>query len=177
MKKALLVIDVQNDYFPNGKFELYKANKCLINIQKLVESFRSNHEKVIFVQHISSKDGVFFVPGTTGVELHKDLNVKEKDIIVRKNYPNSFLKTNLKELLDNENIEELYVCGMMTHMCVDTTVRAAFDLGYKVKLFSDACTTRDLKFKKKILKAQDVNDIYMASLNGMFASVISTENL
>lgn len=66
---------------------------------------------------------------------------------------------------------------MMTHMCVDTTVRAAFDLGYKVKLFSDACTTRDLKFKEKILKAQDVNDIYMASLNGMFASVISTENL
>lgn len=177
MKKALLVIDVQNDYFPGGKFELYKANESLENILRLVDIFHLKNEKVIFVQHISSKDGVFFVPQTTGVELHKDLMIKEGDSIVTKNYPNSFFKTTLKEVLDKEGIEEIYVCGMMTHMCVDTTVRAAFDWGYTVKLFSDACTTRDLQIKGKILKAQDVNDIYMASLNGMFASVLNTDEI
>lgn len=177
MNKALIIIDIQNDYFKNGKFELVNADAALENARLLSDYFHENSWPVFLVQHISSKDGKFFIPETDGVNIHSKLCGCATDIVVKKNYPNSFLKTNLKEELDRRNIDELYVCGMMTHMCVDTTVRAAFDYGYRVKLFSDACATRDLSFQGKIMKAQTVQDVYMASLNNMFASVVTTDGL
>ena len=66
------------------------------------------------------------------------------------------------------------MCGMMTHMCVDTTVRAAKDLGYLVTLISDACATKDLEWNGLKLSASFINDVYMASLNGRFATVMSS---
>lgn len=177
MNKALIIIDIQNDYFKNGKFELVNADDALEKARLLSDYFHENSWPVFLVQHISSKDGKFFIPETDGVNIHSKLCGCATDIVIKKNYPNSFLKTNLKEELDRRNIDELYVCGMMTHMCVDTTVRAASDYGYKVTLFSDACATRDLSIGEKVIDASYVQDTYMASLSGMFAKVVTTDNI
>lgn len=177
MKKALIVIDVQNDYFKGGRFELVNAEGALNNIKKLVSYFHDNGLSVFLIQHISSKDGKFFVPGTEGIKIHESLCGNSKDLVITKKYPNSFFKTDLKSELDKRNFDELFICGMMTHMCVDTTVRAAFDYGYKVTLFSDACATRDLSIGEKVIDASYVQDTYMASLSGMFAKVVTTDNI
>lgn len=139
--------------------------------------FHDNGLSVFLIQHISSKDGKFFVPGTEGIKIHESLCGNSKDLVITKKYPNSFFKTDLKSELDKRNIDELFICGMMTHMCVDTTVRAAFDYGYKVTLFSDACATRDLSICEKVIDASYVQDTYMASLSGMFAKVVTTDNI
>lgn len=74
MKKALLIIDVQNDYFPNGKCELYEANTALSVIKVLLRHFRKYGLPVYFIQHISSQGAAFFEPDTEGVKIHKEIN-------------------------------------------------------------------------------------------------------
>ncbi|WP_294966864.1 cysteine hydrolase family protein [Sulfurimonas sp.] len=154
MKKALIVIDMQNDYFKNGNMELVGVNAALKRTNDLVKFAREQEYKIYFVQHVSVKEGSsFFVPNTKGVKLHKKLDIQNATII-EKNYPNSFRETNLKKELDKENTDELIICGAMTHMCIDTTVRAAFDLGYKITLAHDACATRDLMLRDEVIKRQ-----------------------
>lgn len=176
MRKGLLIIDVQNDYFPNGRCELFKTEKTLENIKKLLEYFRKNKFPIYYIKHISeNEDATFFLPGTDGIEIHKEIKPLNNEKVVIKNYPNSFYNTDLKEILQKDLIDELIVCGMMTHMCIDTTVRAARDLGYKNILVSDACTTKDLEWNSIKIPAETVQNVYMASLNGEFAHVIKTE--
>ena len=171
MKKALIIIDMQNDYFENGSMELVSINEALIQTNKLIKYAREKEYKIYFVQHFATKEGAtFFVPNTIGVELHKDLEI-QNDMIIKKNYPNSFRDTNLQKELENENISELIICGAMTHMCIDTTVRAGFDLGYKIELASDACATKNLSFKDEIVKAKDVQKSYMCALGSVFCEV------
>ena len=94
-----------------------------------------------------------------------------------KHTPNSFFKTNLLELLKSKGIDQLVVCGMMTHMCIDTTVRAAKDYGIPVTLLYDACATKDLTIMGNSIPAKVVHDAYMAGLNGMFAEVKLTAQI
>lgn len=177
MKKALIVIDLQNDYFCGGNMELQEINKALIQTNKLIEYARKEKYKIYFVQHFATKDdATFFVKNTKGVELNKDLDIQD-DVIIEKNYPNSFRNTILKNELDKENISELIICGAMTHMCIDSSVRAAFDLGYKILVASDACTTKKLQFQDKIIKAQDVHFAFMSALESVFCEVKETEQI
>jgi len=177
MTKALIVIDLQNDYFCGGKMELQNIDEALLQTNKLVKYAREENYKIYFVQHFATKDdATFFVPDTHGVELNKNLDIQD-DMIIEKNYPNSFRDTKLKEELDKENINELIICGAMTHMCIDTTVRAGFDLGYKITVANDACATRDLLFKEKIIKAQEVHYSFMSALASVFCEVKETEQI
>ena len=177
MKKALIVIDLQNDYFCGGNMELQNIDEALQKTNELVDFARKQNYKIYFVQHFSTREGAtFFVPNTKGVELNDKLDIKN-EIIMGKNYPNSFRDTILKNELENENIDNLIICGAMTHMCIDTTVRAGFDLGYKITLADDACATRDLQFKDKIIKAEDVHNGFMSALGSVFCEVKSTEEI
>jgi nicotinamidase-related amidase len=101
----------------------------------------------------------------------------DNEYLVVKHTPNSFFETNLADILKQEGITDLVICGMMSHMCVDTTTRACKDFGIKVTLLSDACTTKDLIYNGKVIPAETVHDVFMASLNNMFASVIETSVL
>jgi nicotinamidase-related amidase len=176
MSKALLIIDVQNDYFEGGKCELFEPLKALVNIEKILGIFRKENLPIIHIQHINiTPKATFFVPNTFGVEIHKNLTPKEGEFHITKNYPNSFLKTGLLDVLKKNDITELVVCGMMSHMCVDTTVRACIDYGLSVTLLQDACTTKNLIFDNKTILATTVHETFMASLNGMFANVIKTD--
>jgi len=177
MKKALIIIDLQNDYFKDGANELQEIDEVLIQTNKLIKFAREKSYKIYFIQHFSQKEGAsFFLPHTQGVKLHKDLEING-DMVIKKNYPNSFRDTILKKELDKENINELIICGAMTHMCIDTTVRAGFDMGYKIELVSDACATKDLVFQDTVIKAQDVQASFMSALNGIFCEVKEVKNL
>lgn len=177
MKKALIIIDMQNDYFKNGTMELNGIDEVLSQTNKLIKYAREQEYKIYFVQHFALKENAtFFVPNTQGVKLHKDLDI-QNEMIIEKNYPNSFSNTSLKKELDNEHINNLIICGAMTHMCIDTTVRAAFDLGYKCELINDACATKDLIFKGEIVKADEVQKSYMSALGSVFCEIKDMEIL
>lgn len=177
MKKALILIDLQNDYFLNGSMELKGIDKVLEKTNKLIKFAREQKYKIYFVQHIASKKGAtFFVENTYGAKLNSKLDIQE-DVIIIKNYPNSFRDTKLNKLLDKDNIKNLIICGAMTHMCIDSTVRAGFDLGYTIELVSDACATKDLKFKEKYIKDIDVHFSFMSALSGIFCEVKKTSEI
>ena len=173
MNIALLIIDVQNDYFPNGKMELNNSLKASENIKRMLENFRSRSMPVIHVQHLSVRPGsTFFVPGTLGAEIHDNAKPLKDEKIFIKNYPNGFRETGLHEHLKVNNISRLIIAGMMTHMCVDTTVRAAYDLGYECVVVDDCCATKSLKINDINIAADDVQNAFLAALNGLFSNVM-----
>ena len=172
MKNALIVVDMQNDYYIGGKNELTGIKEALGNIVKLVNKAHKAEDEVIFIQHIAPKDAPFFAKGSDGTSLHKDLPIQSQDSIIVKHYPNSFRETNLHQLLQSKNITNLTICGAMTHMCIDTTVRAAFDLGYKITLVSNACATKDLSYKSEIIEAKYTQASFLAALDGTFCEVV-----
>ena len=173
MTKALLVIDIQNDYFPGGKMQLVGAVEAAKNAAKVQRQFREAGLPVIHVQHIAlSPSATFFLPDTHGAEINESVVPVGVETLVVKHFPNAFRETNLREVLEQKSITELTVVGMMTHMCIDTTVRAASDFGFKVTLVADACATKDLEFDGKTVTAADVQAAYLAALDGSFASVV-----
>ncbi|MDX5595552.1 cysteine hydrolase family protein [Pseudovibrio sp. SPO723] len=174
--KALLIIDVQNDYFPGGAWELVGMEAAAANTAKLIEKTRSAGETVVHVQHVFTGGGApFFNEGTEGVEIHESCKPLDGEALVQKPKANSFLDTNLKEVLDAAGVEELVVVGAMTQNCIDSTVRAAADLGYKVTVVHDACATRDLELNGEVIPAKAVQASFMAALGFSFASVIDTK--
>ena len=176
MKQALIVVDVQNDYFNGGSMELVGMDTAATNCAKLLARFRDNKLPIFHMRHLATREGAtFFVPGTPGSEIHHSVAGLEHETVVVKHFPSSFRETGLNDLLQQAGIEQLVVCGAMTHMCIDTTVRAAFDLGYQCKLIADACATRDLEFNGQLVKAADVQAAFMAALSVPFAQVSSAD--
>jgi len=175
MKQALLVIDVQNDYFKNGKMELVGPDQALEKIKQLEQYFSEKNLPIIYVQHINPPQANFFQENTDGVLLHPELNAHNDALIVIKHYPNSFLETNLDELLKAHQIEQLVITGMMTHICIDSGTRAAKERGYQPILIGDATATRDLSYDGKTVKAEDVQTAFLAALT-MFANVQNTSD-
>jgi nicotinamidase-related amidase len=175
MKQALLIIDVQNDYFKNGKMELVGPDQALEKIKQLEQYFSEKNLPIIYVQHINPPQASFFQENTDGVLLHPELDAHSDALIVIKHYPNSFLETNLDELLKAHQIEQLVITGMMTHICIDSGTRAAKELGYQPILIGDATATRDLSYDGKTVKAEDVQTAFLAALT-MFAPVQSTSD-
>lgn len=178
MSTALVLIDLQNDYFPGGAMELVDAESAVSNAALLLSAFRQRSWPVFHVQHIATRPGsTFFLPGTTGAEIHASVHPSAGERIVTKHFPNSFRETALLEALREIDASTLVVAGMMTHMCVDTTVRAASDLGFQCVLAHDACATKNLQFAGQSVDAKSVQLAYLASLSGSFAIVRTTEEL
>lgn len=172
MKVGLILVDIQNDYFKGGKYELVNPEQAAAQAYKMLTFFRQQKMSIYHIRHISLKPGaVFFIPDTTGADFYNACSPLEGEEIIIKHKPDSFLDTNLKEKLEEKGIETLVVCGMMTHMCIDTTVRAASNYGYSVELIADACATRDLEWRGTTVIAEQVQNAYMAALNGTFAKV------
>ncbi|MBV6474814.1 MAG: cysteine hydrolase [Rhodocyclaceae bacterium] len=178
MTTALILIDLQNDYFPGGTMELVGAEAAVAQAARLLQSFRQSGLPVFHVQHIATRPGAtFFLPGTPGAEIHAAVRPNGSEPVVVKHFPNSFRETALLESLRAAGATKLVFAGMMTHMCVDSTVRAAADLGFPCALAADACATRDLQFGDQRIEAAGVQLAYLAGLNGLFARVQSTDEL
>jgi len=178
MSTALIIVDIQNDYFPNGKMELSNPVKAAANAAKVLEWFRQNNKDNIFhVQHIASEAGLgFFLPNTEGVKINEAVFPLEHESIIIKHAPNSFFKTELESKLREKGATKLVIVGMMTHMCIDATVRAAVELGFETTLIEDACATRDLVYQDKVVPADQVHYAFVSALNGIYANVVSTED-
>ena len=178
MGSALLIIDIQNEYFPGGKYELAAPAAAADKASKLLKEFRQRKLPVFHVQHIEkSEDAPIFAPGSTGIQINAAVAPLPGEKVIVKHAPNSFLGTDLKQALDSAKVDHLTVCGMMTHMCVDSTVRAAKELGYDVTLAEDACTTRDLSYNGSTVPTSEVQHAFIAALDGTFAGVTTTEEL
>ena len=172
MKKALVLIDIQNDYFENGSMTLVGAEEASLNARKILDEFRSEGLPVIYIQHLAtSPKATFFLPQTVGAEIHENIKPTASEKVIIKHYPNGFRETELLEYLKSRNITDLVICGMMTHMCVDATVRAAKDYGFNCVVISDACATKDLDINGDKVKAAEVQKSFLAAFNGFYATV------
>lgn len=163
-KSALLVIDIQDFYFPGGDMPLYQPEKAAGNAAMIINKFRSDENDVIYVKHNYEPGGA----------IHKLVIPMDGERIFNKSDVNSFLDTGLNEYLKEHHIDRLVICGMQTHMCVEAAVRAAADLGYECILIHDACTSRDLKFNEHIISAVDVHLSTLSTLSS-YAKIMSAE--
>ncbi|HWQ63940.1 MAG TPA: cysteine hydrolase family protein [Methanospirillum sp.] len=178
MKSALILIDIQNDYFPGGKMELVGAENAGKKAGSMLDAARKNGYLIIHIQHLATRpDAPFFLPETKGAMINDLVKPLPGEDVVQKNFPNSFRETNLQEILTKAGVENLVIGGMMTHMCVDATVRAAADLGYQCMLASDACATRDLIWDGQTVPAEYVHMSFLAALSGLYVQVFSTEDV
>jgi len=176
MNKALIIIDIQNNYFENGSMPLVGSIEASVNARKILDQFRMDSLPIIHVQHIAIRSaGAKLQTPNNGAEIHENVKPALNEKVIVKHYPNSFRETELLEYLKDKNITDLVICGMMTHMCVDATVRAAKDLGFNCTVIGDACATRDLKINNEVVKAAEVHKSFLAAFSGFYATVKTTQ--
>ncbi len=178
MNSALIVIDIQKDYFPGGKMELAGPVEASRQAGRLLAFFREKRLPVVHVRHLSArKDATFLAPGTQGVEFHENVAPLAGETIIDKHFPNAFRDTRFGEYLQSKQIEQLVICGMMSHMCIDATTRAAFDKGYSCLIAHDACATGSLAFGGVDVPAKHVHTAFMAALASVYAGVHAAEEI
>jgi nicotinamidase-related amidase len=174
MADALVVIDIQNEYFPGGALPLPDAEGAAGRARDAIEAARATGMQVIHIRHEEPLSDQFFVPGSRGAETNETVAPAEGEAVIVKNYPNSFLQTDLSERLESSGASRVAFCGMMTSMCVDATVRAAADLGLKPVLIDDACAAPDLEHRGRQVPADAVHAAFCAALGDEIATVLGT---
>ena len=170
---ALIVIDLQRDYFAEGKFPLPGIERTVERAAALVALFRVHRMPVIHVRHVEKDPAVgFLLEGTPGIEIDPRVAPRDEDMLITKNYPNAFRDTTLAKILHVLGAKELFFCGAMSNLCVDATVRAAFDLGYRCTVVEDACAASDLEFGGNGIPATLVHGSFMAALASAYGQVV-----
>ena len=173
MKKALLVIDVQNEYF-TGKLKVTYPSNSLDNILKVMDYAQENNMIIIIIQH-TSLSGDTFVKNSNEWQIHSKVLAKSYDYLIEKTKPSSFYETNLEEILKKENIEGVVISGYMTQMCCDTTAREAFHKGYYVEFLSDATGTIDVNNKIGLISSKELHKVTLITQSLKFSNVVSSD--
>lgn len=175
-KRAIIVVDLQNEYLSTGKLPLVGLEPALDNAAQIIAEARAKGDVLIHVRHEMTQPGApVFVPGSDAVQIIPAVVPAEGEKVLVKNYPNSFRDTQLKQVLDEQGVKDLVVIGAMSHMCVEATTRAAADFGYAVTVVHDACATMDLAFGAVKVPAAQVHATAMAALSFAYASLASTD--
>lgn len=178
MKTALVLIDIQNDYFPGGKMELEGSSEASERANRLLTFFRDKNLPLVHIQHVAtSPKATFFLPDTNGVKTHEIVAPLKGEVVFQKHFPNSFRDTPLLVHLQREHIARVVITGMMTHMCVDATTRTAFDFGLHCLIAQDACATRALKHQDQIIPAEYVHRSFLAALHGTYGKVLTADEI
>ncbi len=176
MTTALLLVDVQNDYFAGGAMPLDGMDRAAARAARLLAAFRERGLPIVHVRHLSVRPGAtFFVPGTPGADIHASVAPRAGEPVVEKNFPNAFRATDLEPRLRAAGADHLVIAGAMSHMCIDATARAAFDQGFKCTVAEDACATRALEFAGRTLPARDVHAAFMAALAVPYAKIAQAD--
>jgi len=177
-KTALVIVDLQNDYFAGGKYELEGTAAAATNAARLLEHFRAQGLLVVHVRHeFPAEDAPFFAPNSEGAKVHASVQEIEGEPVVLKHQINSFRDTNLKQILDSAEIESVLICGAMSHMCIDAVTRASADYGFQCSIAHDACATLSLEFNGTSVPASHVHAAFMSALGFAYAKVASTKEL
>lgn len=161
---ALILIDIQDFYFPGGKSELVNPEAASNNAAKLLAECRKDNMLIVHVRHN-------FEPGG---KIHENVKPKEGEMIISKDEVNAFNGTELEAFLEDNDINQVVLVGMQTHMCLEGTTRAAYDLGYDCIVIGDACATKDLEYDNRVISASDVHYATLKTLES-YADVLSTE--
>jgi nicotinamidase-related amidase len=175
-KQALVLIDLQNDYFPGGKFTLVGTDAAADKAAKLLAQFRAQKAPVIHVRHESTEPNPgFFAPGSAGAEINAKVKNQGDEPVITKNQINAFQGTDLKKVLDAQGITDLVIVGAMSHMCVDGATRAAVDFGYGTTVIHDACATLDVEFNGVKVPAAQVHASFMRGIADGYCAVMSAD--
>ncbi len=175
---ALILVDIQNDYFPDGRWPVDGMEAAAANAACLLAHFRQNNRMVVHVRHeILSKGAPFFAHGSAGAQINPVVQPLPDEPVVLKHRPNSFVDTGLLEILQAAQVETLVICGAMSQMCIDATTRGAVDLGFKVTLPADACAAKAQEFNGLRVPAAQVHATIMAALSSTYARVTSAQDL
>ena len=154
--------------------ELVGIEEASTKARDLLAFFREKQWPTFHIQHISThKAATFFLPDTDGVKIHENIRPFPQEGLIQKHYPNSFRETKLAEKLTDADVNHVVICGAMSHMCIDATTRAAFDLGFTCVVIQDGCATRSLIFRGKTITAEDVHGAFMSALGSAYAQVLS----
>jgi len=173
---AFILVDLQNDYFPNGRWPLNGIDEATANARAALQQARQRGDLVIHVRHeFLQENPPFFSPNTEGAQIHENLRPLANETVVLKHYPNAFRETALKAVLDEHETQAVTIVGAMSHMCIDATARSAADFEYQTTVIADACATRDLEFNGHTVAAADVHAAYMSALAFGYAQVINTQ--
>lgn len=177
MTRALVIVDIQRDYFPGGKMPLHEPEAAAEKAGQVLEAFRKAGDPVVHVQHLSPAGGGFLEEGTDGAEIMAPVTPADGEAVVQKRAPNAFLRTDLEQRLRDLDVEEVVVVGMMTSMCVDATTRAGADLGFSMTLVPDACAAPGLEHDGRAVDARDVHASFVAALGQFYATVTPAAEL
>jgi nicotinamidase-related amidase len=176
MARALVVIDIQKDYFPGGRMELVGSEEAGRQARVLLDAFRSSGEPLFHVQHrFEGDDAPFFAPGTEGAEIHPEVAPAEGERVIVKHHANAFKDTPLEAELREAGVDEVVLCGMMTSMCVDASARAAADLGLRTTIAGDACAAPDLRAGDEVIPGATVHKAFLSALGSLVADVRDTD--
>lgn len=177
MNQALIIIDIQNDYFEGGAMPLNDPITAANNAKQLLTFYREAHKPIIHIQHLAARPELnFMLEGTQGQRIHSSVAPIQGECIITKNYPNSFAGTELSEVLDELGITHVVLAGMMTHMCISTTARAALEYGLNTTIAHDACATCDLSIFEQVIPAKQVHLTALAEVSNI-ANIVSTKVL
>lgn len=175
MKRALLVIDVQNEYF-TGRMPVTYPENSLKNILRAMGAAQKQNIPVILIQHSSMKpDSATFRKGSDAWEIHSAVLSKSYNYLVEKNYPGSFTGTALAQIFKDEQIDTVVISGYMTQMCCDTTARQAFHLGFRVEFLSDATGTLSFSNEAGSVSAEELHRSVLVTQATVFSKVLSVE--
>jgi nicotinamidase-related amidase len=147
MKKALILVDLQKEWaLEDSDYFLGDISKLIEKTNKVLEKCRNEGYKIIFTKHIEKYSEKEFAKDSEGVEIIKEIEIKDSDIILKKNKISSFYKTDLDKQL--EGIEEIIVCGILTNLCVRSLIQDAYDRDFKIKVIKDCCQALDEEIHK-----------------------------
>ncbi len=165
LKTALALVDIQYFYFPGNKGALVNPEQASANAALILKQFRETGRTIVHIRHHASQ----------GADIHADVAPLEHEKVITKYHVNSFLETDLLVFLQQNEIRQLVICGMMTHMCVEAITRAASDLGFKCIVIEDACATRDLKYNDRIIPAEQVHFTALSTIAYAYGRVMTTQ--
>lgn len=171
--RALLVIDVQNKYF-FGKLPVSYPPGSLNNILQAMDAATAKAIPVVVIQHTAKDDNSpVFRKGSPEWALHPEVAKRPREVVMEKNWPDSFTETGLEAWLKSSNIDTLTICGYMTQMCCDTTARRAFHLGYAVEFLADATGTLAFSNEAGSVTAEELHRAILVT-QCRFSKVLST---
>lgn len=175
-RRALLVIDVQNDY-AGGKLpiEFPNVQNSLRNIGTVMDAARAASIPVVVVQNILPPDAPFMAEGSAGVALHEVVAARPHDQYVAKKFPSAFAGTDLDAWLRQHDIDTVTVVGYMTHNCNLSTMLHAFHSGYAVEFISDAAGSVPYENRAGRATAEEIHRVMSVVLQSRFAAVMATE--
>lgn len=176
-RTALILVDIQNDYFDGGLWPVHQMEMVAEKAALLLEHARKEGMDVVHIHHeIPNENAPFFRPGSEGAKIHASVAPVEGEAVILKHRPNSFQGTDLNQELKDAGVTDVVICGAMSQMCIDATARAAADFGYKVTVVENACGAKEQVFNGRVIEAEQVHAAFMAPLAMSYGSVVTAED-